>query len=227
MRDIEMRWALGIWKSLRRNDCTAVLAAWRLANGAPHPLERAGVRVEDDDAVIAVTVGYEQFVGWRMDPGVGRAVHIDHVGIALALVAFADLQHEFAVGRELQIRGIRDRPEPGEARGRTIVPAQPHKTLVVDIDAVLALGPVISAPRPAPGLYEVAGGIEHDDRGRRLSGVFGLERTRTVEEPDIVLRVNGEARRISEPELRLQLRPRRIHLEYRHAAGLHLRRLSR
>src|SRR5215831_11369637 len=91
MRDVEMRGALGIGKSLRRNDRTAVLAAWRLAKGAPHPLERAGVRVEDDDAVIAVTVGYEQFVGWRMDQGVGGAVHIDRVGIALALVAFADL----------------------------------------------------------------------------------------------------------------------------------------
>src|SRR5262245_51904318 len=170
--------ALGIGKSLRRNDRTAVLAAWRLAKGAPHPLERAGVRVEDDDAVIAVTVGYEQFVGRRMDPGVGGAVHIDRVGIAPALVAFADLQHEFAVGRELQVRVIGDRLEPGEARGRTIVPAQPHKALVVDMHAVLALGPVIPAARPTPSLDEVAGGIEHDDRGRRLPGVFGLERAR-------------------------------------------------
>src|SRR6516225_10025794 len=126
MRDIEMRGALGIGKSLRQNDRTAVLAAWRLAKGAPHPLERAGVRVEDDDAVIAVTVGYEQFVGRRMDPG-----------------------------------------------------------------------------------------------------VFGLERARTVQQPDIVLRVDGEARCISELELRRQLRPRRIDLEHRHAAGLRLRRLSR
>jgi hypothetical protein len=57
-----------------------------------------------------------------------------------ALVAFADLQHEFAVGRELQVSVIGDRFEPGEARGRTIVSAQPHKALVVDMDAVLALG---------------------------------------------------------------------------------------
>src|SRR6516165_9368254 len=57
--------------------------------------------------------------------------------------------------------------------------------------------------------------------------VFGLERARTVQEPDIVLRVDGEARRISELELRWQPRPRRIDLEHRHAAGLRLRRLSR
>src|SRR4029077_20617689 len=110
---------------------------------------------------------------------------------------------------------------------RTIVPAQPHKALVVDMDAVLALGPVISAARPAPSLDEVAGGIKHDDRGRRLPGVFRLERARTVQEPNIVLRVDGEARRISKLELRRQLRPRRIDLEHRHAAGLRLRRLSR
>src|SRR5262249_21828154 len=48
-----------------------------------------------------------------------------------------------------------------------------------------------------------------------------------VQEPDIVLRVDGEARRISELELRWQPRPRRIDLEHRHAAGLRLRRLSR
>src|SRR5262249_60716200 len=160
-------------------------AAWRLAEGAPHPLERAGIRVEDNDAVIAVTVGYEQFVGRRMDPGVGGAVYIDRVGIALALVAFADLQHEFAIGRELQLRVIGDRLESGEARGRTIVPAHPHEALVVDMDAVLALGPVIPAARPAPSLDEVAGGIEHHDRRCRLPGVFGLERSRTVQEPGL------------------------------------------
>src|SRR5262245_35785999 len=93
------------------------------------------------------------------------------------------------------------------------------------MDAVLALGPVVSAPRPAPGLHEVARRIEHDDRGRSLSGVFGLERARAVQEPDIVLRVDGEARRISELELRRQIRPRRANLEHGKAARLSLRRL--
>src|SRR5262249_23563978 len=104
---------------------------------------------------------------------------------------------------------------------------QPHEALMVDMDAVLALGPVISAARPAPSLDEVAGSIEHDDRGRSLPGVFGLERARTVQEPDIVLRVDGEARRISELELRRQLRPGGMDLEHRYAGGLRRRRLSR
>src|SRR5262249_9720722 len=168
----------------------------------------------------AVTVRYEQFVGWRMDPGVSGAIHIDRVSIAFALVAFANLQHEFAVARELQVRVIGDGFEPSESRGWAIVLAHPDKALVVDMDAVFALGPVISACRPAPSLDEVVGGIEHDNRGRRLPGVFGLERARRVQEPDIVLRVDGEARRISELHLRRQLRPRRIDLKYRHAASL-------
>src|SRR5262249_44341970 len=82
----------------------------------------------------------------------------------------------------------------------------------------LALGPVVSAPRAAPGLHEVARRIEHDDRGRSPSGVFRLERARAVQEPDIVLRVDGEARRISELELRRQLRPRRVNFEHWNAA---------
>src|SRR5262249_665624 len=67
--------------------------------------------------------------------------------------------------------------------------------------------------------------IEHDNRGRSLFGVFGLERARAVQEPDIVLRVDCEARRISELELRRQLRPRSVNLEHRNAARLGLRRL--
>src|SRR5215831_7450029 len=93
------------------------------------------------------------------------------------------------------------------------------------MDAVLALRPVVSTPRAAPGLHEIARRIEHDDRGRSLSGVFGLERAWAVQKPDIVLRVDGEARRISELELRQQLRPRRVNLEHRNAARLRLRRL--
>src|SRR5262249_53876748 len=93
------------------------------------------------------------------------------------------------------------------------------------MDAVLALGPVVSAPRAAPGLHEVARRIKHDNRGCSFSGLFGLERARALQEPDIVLRVDGEARRISELELRRQLRPRRVNLEHRNAARLRLRRL--
>ena len=160
-----------------------------------------------------------------MHPGIRGAVHVDRVSIARALVASADLQHELSVGRELQICIIGNRLEPGQAGGRTIVSADPHEALVVDMDAVLALGPVVSAPGAAPGPHEVARRIEHDNRGRGLSGIFWLERARAVQEPDIVLRVDGEARRISELELRRQPRPRRVNLEHRNTARLRFRRL--
>ena len=39
-----------------------------VGEGAPHPLERASIRIEDHDTVIAVTVCHERFVGLRMDP---------------------------------------------------------------------------------------------------------------------------------------------------------------
>ena len=85
-----------------------------VAECAPHPLERAAIRIEDRDAVIAVTVGHEQFVGLRMHPHVRRPVHIPRVGVALALIAAADLHDELAVLRELQELVIRNRLEPGQ-----------------------------------------------------------------------------------------------------------------
>ena len=68
-------------------------------------------------------------------------MHVDRVGVAFALVALADLHDELAVERELQKRVVGDRLEAGEAGGRTIVAADPDEALVVDVDAVLALGP--------------------------------------------------------------------------------------
>src|SRR5262249_3290498 len=123
-----------------------------------------------------------------MHPGIRGAVHVDRVSIALALVASADLQHELSVGRELQICIIGNRLEAGQAGGRTIVSADPHEALVVDMNTVLALGPVVSVPGAAPSLHEVARRIEHDNRGRSLSGIFWLERTRAVQKPDAARR---------------------------------------
>ena len=46
------------------------------AERSPHALERAGVRIEHDDPVIAVSVGDEHFVGGRMHPNVRRAMEV-------------------------------------------------------------------------------------------------------------------------------------------------------
>src|SRR5262249_8586793 len=42
-----------------------------LAVGAPMPLVFAGVRIEDDDAMIEIPVGYEQFICLRVDEQTG------------------------------------------------------------------------------------------------------------------------------------------------------------
>ena len=83
-------------------------------------------------------------------------MHILRVGIALALVAAANLHHELAVRRELQQLVIRNRLESGQLELGAIVPAQSHETLVVDMDAVLLFDPFVSAARPALGLDEIA-----------------------------------------------------------------------
>src|SRR5262249_38337857 len=87
------------------------------------------------------------------------------------------------------------------------------------MDAVLALRPFEARAFAAPGLDEVAGVVEHQDCRRRLS-LFGLERARPLQHPDIVLRVDADAGGIGEPPLRRHLGPRAGDLEHRHGAGL-------
>ena len=151
VHDAEVRRAVAVREALRADDLAMVdrRPAW-LAEGAPHPLERAGVGIEHDDAVIAVAVGHEQLVGARMHPHIGGAMQVRGVGVALALVALADLHDELAVLRELQELIVGDRLEAGQAVGRAVVAADPDEALVVDVDAVLALGPLVAAARRRP-----------------------------------------------------------------------------
>jgi hypothetical protein len=70
--------------------------------GAPHPLEHAGIGVKDHHPMIAVAVRDIHFVALRMHPGVGRPMQVLRVGVALALVAVPDLQDELAVLGEFE-----------------------------------------------------------------------------------------------------------------------------
>ena len=83
--------------------------------------------------------------------------------------------------RELQHLVVGDRLEPGQAVGGTVVAGDPHEALVVDMNAVLAFGPFIAAARSAPGLDEIARGVEHHHRRRGHGGFLGLERSRPVQ----------------------------------------------
>src|SRR5262249_14983605 len=73
-----------------------------VAEGAPHPLELAGGRIEDNDAPVAVAVGDVRFIGLRIDEDVGRTVDVTGVRVALALAGFAELAQELSLKREVQ-----------------------------------------------------------------------------------------------------------------------------
>src|SRR5207302_885831 len=137
---------------LGRDDLAIVVVLWLLAECAPHPLEFATVCIKNRDAVISVTVGHEQFVGLRIDPFIRRPMQILRVGIALTLIAMANLHDELAVLRKLQELVIGNRLESWQAIGGARISADPDEALVVDMDAVLTLGPFVAVAVAAPGL---------------------------------------------------------------------------
>jgi hypothetical protein len=84
-------------RRVRRHRCGR-----RVAERAPHALELAAVCIEDRDALIAVAVGDIELVRLRVHEHVCGLVHVDHVGVASALPALADLHHQLSGGGELQ-----------------------------------------------------------------------------------------------------------------------------
>ena len=144
------------------------------------------------------------------------------VGVALALIAVADLHHEFAVGRELQDLVVPDRLHPRLAIGRTIDAADPHETLGIDVDAVLALRPLVARCVAAPGAQEIAIGIEHQDRRRGLREIRVLQGPRPMNDVDVALRVRIDVGHVSELVLRRHLGPGLVHLEHRQFTPLGL-----
>src|SRR5262249_33376071 len=76
--------------------------AWRPAVGAPVPLVGAGLRVEDDHAVVLVAGGDEHLVRRRIDVHVRGPAEVRGVTVAAGLIRFADLQEELSLTRELE-----------------------------------------------------------------------------------------------------------------------------
>ena len=164
--------------------------------------------------MIEIAVGDVDFVGLRIDFGIGRLAQAGEV-IAVGLVALlADLQHEFAVARELEILAV-----------FVAVAADPDEALVVDTDAVFVLRPVVALARAAPGPRKLAVLIELHDGGSRRTAPAGrrIERSRLLvigeafrplDHPDMVLRIDGDAGRLThDPIVGQGLRPRRIDLK--------------
>src|SRR5262249_26022619 len=138
-----------------------------MAVRAPVPLVLTRLRVVDDDAVVAVAVGYIDFVGYFVDEGFRRQPQVLGVVAALALSRFADLHQKLAVVRELQDHRVVEialdaagltlveHVAAGDAalsaagaaasrRRAAAVAADPDIAFVVDRHAVVRLGPVIA-----------------------------------------------------------------------------------
>ena len=214
----------------------------RLAVGAPDPLDLAAVEVDDRDALVQVTVGHVAFVRLRIDEDLGDAAEVLHVEAVraidrlvggrrriLARAGLAVLRHELAVARELQ-----------DVRVGLAVAADPHEALVIDDDAVVALGPLIrrARDRAAPSADVVAGrdrtpspaapALQHSltrgpfGVGMRQLGAIEVRRiVAAMNDPDVIVGRNAETDRLSEHVVvRHRLRPERIHFEARNLLRL-------
>src|SRR5205814_8286510 len=94
-----------------------------------------------------------------------------------------------------------------------------HEAFAVHVDTMLALRPFVAGTLTAPALDVVAGGVEHDYRGRALRHIFRFDQgARAVQRPDVILRVDRKAGHVAELPLRGNLRPVAIDLERRQAA---------
>ena len=190
------------------------------AIGAPVSLVGAGIGVEDDDAAVAVAVGDVDLVGRRIDRDIGWAAQPRHVVARGTVRGVANLQHEAAVAGEFQHLPIIG-----------AVAADPDEAFRIDIDAVLALEPVVALARAAPRAQHVAGRIELDHRWRRDAAdaarrvqrgalLVGGQAAGALDDPDIVRGVDRNAGDLAEnPVVRQRFRPERVHL--------HARRLGR
>src|SRR4030088_1730782 len=193
----------------------------RLAVGAPMPLVGAGGGIEHDDAAVAVAIGDIDFVGVLVYSGFSGLAELRGVVAALARRDLADLHHEFAVDGEFQNRVV--------VIG---IAADPNKTSFVDLDAVLAPDPFIAFAGSAPRAQQIAVGIEFQHRWRRDAAfrtrrrqrrallVVG-QRTRPVDQPDMPLRIDGDAADLTEnPVVRQWLWPGRIDRKGRNVTGM-------
>ena len=142
---------------------------------------------------------------WAGRPSCGLAVG------AAGGAGLADLLQEFAVGRELQDLVV-----------VLAVAGEPDVALFVDVNAVLALRPVVAGPGAAPALQQAAIGGEVQHRRRRLAAAgFGRvllralfvvdQRRGPVDDPDAVVVVDGDAGHLPEdPIARQRFGPERL-----------------
>ena len=159
------------------------------------------------------------------------------------MAGLADLHQELAVLRKFQHlivqvgrgcgrgRFVRRATRRRRSRLAPAVAANPHIAFVIDCNPVVRIRPIVAVARSAPVVKQVARRIELQNRrsrrtthghGRIRRGVeFALfERALAMDDPDIILRINGYADRHSdEPMVRQRLRPQRVHFKHRRLHG--------
>jgi hypothetical protein len=170
------------------------------------PLVGAGIRVENDDTVIAIAVGHIEFASGLIDNRIGRRSEILRVVAALIFARTADLHQELAIPSELQ-------------NLRVLLPGTGDPDIVpsVDINSMLEIWPFVPFARPAPGSEEIAGCIEFQYGGSRApsgAGFVRLKSPRPVDDPDVVFAVDGDTGdSADQPFVRQRLRPEGIDLK--------------
>jgi hypothetical protein len=193
----------------------------------PHPFVRAGLRIDDPDAPVPIPVGDERLVGLGVHKDLGGLMRALRVLVAAAhVVPAADLLDELALGRELQqhvVVALRD-----VSTGARVDAGDPHAVLVVHEDPVLGVRPVESLARSAPCLDELAVLVELDYRGGRVGALLLGRGPGPVQDPHVVVPIDGHPRRHAhDPVVRQLRRPSRIELVLRHAPAAVLRRHDR
>jgi hypothetical protein len=206
-----VRWIIG-----RR-----LLVARLFAIGAPVALVGAGLRIEHDHPPVGVAVRHIDLLGGHIDRNIGGPAEMIGGAAVSAGDRLADLHDELAVHGEFQDLAV-----------GPVVAGKPDEIIVVDIDGVLALGPVVPLSRAAPVADHVAELIEHENRrgggaalGLRrilLGGKLALvERARTLHDPDVVEPIDPDAGDLAEePVVGKRLGPGRVDQELGNAADL-------
>ena len=123
----------------RRIVASVVFIVWNVAVRAPEPFERARLRVEDDDAMVAVAVGNVGLFVALVDKDLRRLSEGELVGAARVGVSKSELFDELAFARELEQLAI-----------VSAVTSDPHRAVGLNGDAVIAFGPFVAGAGSAP-----------------------------------------------------------------------------
>src|SRR5207253_6647535 len=115
----------------------------------------AGLGVEHHHSAVGVAVGGEDFLRRYIDGNVGRRTEpLGRIAV-VTLALLTDLQDELAVHGEFEQLSV-----------LLAIAGEPDEVVVVDENAVLALGQLVARIGTAPMADEVAGLVENEHRRR-------------------------------------------------------------